>query len=214
MDLKSSDQVERDTKNGPSVLYFFADWAAPCQQMNEVVSVLAEDFSNINFFRIEAEALPDVSEKFGIESVPSFAFVSDGKNVGEVLKGADVSALNSRVDALSKVSSNSGQSDLNSRLKLLVNQEPVMLFMKGNPQEPRCGFSRRMVDLLNSEGVTFGHFDILGDEDVRQGLKTFSNWPTYPQLYANGELLGGIDVVKEMVEDGELKDALGSRFVP
>jgi len=83
-----------------------------------------------------------------------------------------------------------------------------MVFMKGSPDAPRCGFSRQIVELLKGENVKFDSFDILGDEEVRQGLKTFSNWPTYPQLYAEGKLIGGLDIVKELKEEGELLDSL------
>jgi Grx4 family monothiol glutaredoxin len=86
----------------------------------------------------------------------------------------------------------------------------VVLFMKGDRDEPRCGFSRKVVEALNDTGVEYSTFDILQDEEVRQGLKTFSNWPTYPQLYAGGELLGGCDIVLEMAAGGELKAALGA----
>lgn len=98
---------------------------------------------------------------------------------------------------------------LNDRLQKLINQAPVMLFMKGHPSEPRCGFSAKMVKLLNANSVQFDSFDILTDEQVRQGLKTYSNWPTYPQLYAKGKLIGGVDIVEEMAQDGELGQALG-----
>jgi len=80
--------------------------------------------------------------------------------------------------------------------------------MKGSPDTPRCGFSRKIVELLQGEKVAFTSFDILGDEEVRQGLKAYSNWPTYPQLYADGKLLGGLDIVKELHEEGELRDSL------
>ena len=83
-----------------------------------------------------------------------------------------------------------------------------MLFMKGTPDEPRCGFSRQAVALLNEEKIQFDTFDILGDEEVRQGLKTFSNWPTYPQLYGDGKLIGGLDIMKELKEEGELASSL------
>ncbi len=78
-----------------------------------------------------------------------------------------------------------------------------MLFMKGLPSAPKCGFSRQMVELLNKHGVAFDAFDILQDDQVRQGLKTFSNWPTFPQLYVNGELVGGLDICQELQESGE-----------
>jgi Grx4 family monothiol glutaredoxin len=75
---------------------------------------------------------------------------------------------------------------LNERLKGLINSAPVILFMKGSPQEPRCGFSRQIVEILKNQNVVFSFFDILSDNEVREGLKKFSNWPTYPQLYAKG----------------------------
>jgi Grx4 family monothiol glutaredoxin len=104
-----------------------------------------------------------------------------------------------------------------------MNQSPVVLFMKGSPDTPRCGFSRRMVALLNDQNVLYTHFDILTDEDVRQGksstqssiaqvlclgLKKLNDWPTFPQLTIKGEFVGGLDVVQEMVDNGELKALL------
>ncbi|KAI3931686.1 hypothetical protein MKW92_037834 [Papaver armeniacum] len=83
-----------------------------------------------------------------------------------------------------------------------------MLFMKGTPNEPRCGFSSKVVNALKEDGVNFGSFDILTNEEVRQGLKTYSNWPTFPQLYYKGELIGGCDIVLELHGSGELKSTL------
>ena len=97
---------------------------------------------------------------------------------------------------------------IEERLKLLLNQQRVMLFLKGVPSAPRCGFSRQIVEMLDSIDASYGAFDILQDEEVRQGLKEYSDWPTYPQLYVDGELVGGLDIVKEMVEDGELEGLL------
>jgi Grx4 family monothiol glutaredoxin len=81
------------------------------------------------------------------------------------------------------------------RLETLVKAAPVMLFMKGTPSVPQCGFSRQLVALLRERGVRYGFFNILADDDVRQGLKEFSDWPTFPQLYVDGELIGGLDIV-------------------
>lgn len=113
----------------------------------------------------------------------------------------------------SKASGQAGKtaeaSQLEDRLGMLVAQSSVMLFMKGAPEAPQCGFSRKMVALLEAHSVKFGHFDILQDEQVRQGLKTFSNWPTFPQLYANGTLVGGLDIAKELAEAGALRREVG-----
>jgi Grx4 family monothiol glutaredoxin len=83
-----------------------------------------------------------------------------------------------------------------------------MLFMKGSPTDPRCGFSRKVVDILGELGVDYGTFDILSDDTVRQGLKDYSNWTTYPQLYIKGEFIGGCDIVLEMHQSGELKQVI------
>lgn len=78
-----------------------------------------------------------------------------------------------------------------------------MVFIKGTPAAPKCGFSRQIITLLNDLKLEYGYFDILEDDEVRQGLKEFSNWPTYPQLYENGELVGGLDIIKEMIANKE-----------
>ena len=101
------------------------------------------------------------------------------------------------------------EEELNKRIHALMNQDKVVLFMKGSPDAPRCGFSRKIVALLRDQGVQFSHFDILTDESVRAGLKVVNNWPTFPQLIVNGEFVGGLDIVQEMVENGEFKEVIG-----
>ena len=85
--------------------------------------------------------------------------------------------------------------DLHDRLSKLVKAAPVMLFMKGIPSAPQCGFSRQLVGLLRENSVKYGFFNILADDEVRQGLKEFADWPTFPQLWVDGELVGGLDIV-------------------
>jgi len=119
------------------------------------------------------------------------------KNMLKSLLAGDVSAVAST--AAASPAAASGKDALMKRCGELVASAKVMLFMKGSPDAPRCGFSRTAVELLRKEGIDFASFDILEDEAVRQGLKEFSNWPTYPQLYVDGKLVGGLDVMKEMV---------------
>lgn len=85
--------------------------------------------------------------------------------------------------------------ELHTRLSNLVKAAPVMLFMKGTPSAPQCGFSRQIVSILRENGVKYGFFNILADDEVRQGLKEFADWPTFPQLWIDGELVGGLDIV-------------------
>ena len=97
---------------------------------------------------------------------------------------------------------------LNKKLDKLINVGTVMLFMKGDPDSPRCGFSSKIVQILRTQKVDFSSFDILSDDSVREGLKAYSDWPTFPQLYIKGELIGGLDIVEEMVGDGSFQEML------
>jgi monothiol glutaredoxin len=90
-----------------------------------------------------------------------------------------------------------------------ISENPVILFMKGNPEAPACGFSARTVAILQSLGARFAAVDILPDPRIRQELSAISNWPTIPQLFVDGELIGGCDIVSEMYQSGELQEALG-----
>ncbi|HEX7751746.1 MAG TPA: Grx4 family monothiol glutaredoxin [Novosphingobium sp.] len=99
-------------------------------------------------------------------------------------------------------------SDVNARLSELVNAHDVVLFMKGTPLFPQCGFSSRAVAILDHLGVAYETVDVLQDMEVRQGIKAFSDWPTIPQLYVKGEFLGGSDIMMEMFEAGELQAML------
>ncbi|PSN63018.1 monothiol glutaredoxin-4 [Corynespora cassiicola Philippines] len=91
--------------------------------------------------------------------------------------------------------------ELFKRLGELVKAAPVMLFMKGTPSSPQCGFSRQTVGILREKGIRYGFFNILADDEVRQGLKEFADWPTFPQLWVDGELVGGLDIVREEFEN-------------
>lgn len=171
--------------------------------------------------------------------VPTFVFINELNVVVKKIEGMDdienvaavTTALQSLMNTTSTNNTKSANADvqqqkqhrdeendetdpaqkLNQKLKSLIHSSPIMLFMKGSPTQPKCGFSRQAVELLSSSKLSFGSFDILSNEEVRQGLKVYSDWPTYPQLYVNGELVGGLDIMKEMYEEnnGDLKVAFG-----
>ena len=98
--------------------------------------------------------------------------------------------------------------DINERIKEQLASDRVMLYMKGTPDFPQCGFSARAVAILNACGTRFTHVNILQDPELREGLKRYSNWPTYPQLYIEGELIGGVDIAEDMYRSGELQQLL------
>ena len=97
------------------------------------------------------------------------------------------------------------------RIQAEISDAPVMLYMKGNPMFPQCGFSARVVQILTQLNVAFKTANVLEDAELREGLKQFSNWPTIPQLYVKGEFVGGCDIIKEMFESGELKSMMAEQ---
>lgn len=209
-------------------IYFYTSWAEPCKPLTELYNALSEDPSNstekITFISINADDHSDIAELFDTSSVPYFVFIYNGtilkelstvdpKEVVSVLDETKKLINNTSTENVttdpstdSKVSKNEDENteteeEINARLVKLTNAAPVMLFMKGSPSEPKCGFSRQIVGILREHQVRFGFFDILRDDTVRQHLKTFSDWPTFPQLYINGEFQGGLDIIKENLED-------------
>jgi Grx4 family monothiol glutaredoxin len=191
------------------VLNFWAPWASPCVQMNSVFDALATVSAAVDahaaaavprFVRVPAEELPAVAAEHRVSSVPTFVLVHAGRVVGRV-EGANPPLLAEKVAWLAAAS----VADLEKAALVEVTQEDqVMLFMKGSPDSPSCGFSRQIVDVLRRSGIVFGHRDILKDPEVREGLKKLHNWPTYPQLYARGRLVGGLDIVRELADREQL----------
>lgn len=207
-------------KDSKAVLLFWAPWhEASCEggPLHQALSVLSTTLTDVVFFKVEAEACVELSEQYGVTVVPTVVLINKG--VVEKVQGEDVAAVTTAVQRLANSDAavspppppqQQQQESLEDRLNRLIRANEVMLFMKGSPTNPRCGFSRQAVELLSDAGINFGSFDILSDEEVRQGLKKHSNWPTYPQLYVNGELVGGLDILKELSEeDGELREQLG-----
>lgn len=191
-----------------SVVLFSALWAEQCKQILDVFNDLSPktEFGQLQFIDVAAEDYAEISIKHQIEAVPTVVFFRSGTAVDRI-DGIDIAALSSKCKSLAGVVEDE-KSSLEDRLKALINKSPLMVFMKGDRNTPRCGFSKQLIAILNETGASYETFDILTDEAVRQGLKTFSDWPTYPQVYVKGELLGGLDIIKELLSGGELLDAL------
>jgi monothiol glutaredoxin len=100
------------------------------------------------------------------------------------------------------------ENDVSARIQQEIGANPVMLYMKGTAQFPQCGFSSRVVQILNHMGVKYATANVLEDASLRDGIKAFSNWPTIPQLYVGGEFVGGCDIVTEMFQSGELQELI------
>ena len=175
-----------------------------------------------SWVKINAEELSDISEAYDVTAVPFLVLIRNGE-VLETVSGSSAVKVRTAIEnhasntgpaatahngptaapaagggedeVATEEDPEKKKAELFRRLGDLVKAAPVMLFMKGTPGEPKCGFSRQLVGVLRDNAVKYGFFNILADDEVRQGLKEFADWPTFPQLWVDGELVGGLDIV-------------------
>ncbi|CZT48871.1 probable glutaredoxin [Rhynchosporium secalis] len=260
IELKTEEEWNQHASSVPAttlqVIYFKAEWAAPCKQMTTVLQTLASSYPiteplSTSWVALDAEDVPDISDSFDVTAVP-FLVLQRNNQVLETVSGSDAMKVRAAIEKHANTPSSrtstgtaapvspaingtpaknlstyaptpqdpatapeststeavEDKESLHKRLTSLVKAAPVMLFMKGTPSAPQCGFSRQLVALLRENSVKYGFFNILADDEVRQGLKEFADWPTFPQLWVAGDLVGGLDIVKEeMSNDPEFLKA-------
>ncbi|KAI6186531.1 Thioredoxin and Glutaredoxin domain containing protein [Aphelenchoides besseyi] len=212
--LKTKEEFDLFIKQeGLNLVHFAASWAPTCNQLNEYLSELQKE-TKFNSASLDAEELSEVSLEAKVEAAPTVILYKDGKPVKRLngfnptelrnailtqsFKSGTPAGGEERGPAPQKVCRKKSLlpilfQDLNERLKQLINKSRLTLFMKGSPNQPRCGFSRQIVQMLTELNCDFWTFDILSDKEVRQGLKE----------YSDGELLGGLDVLREEIKDEE-----------
>ncbi|KAM7350014.1 glutaredoxin 3 [Cochliomyia hominivorax] len=189
-----------------SVVLFSADWAEQCKQVQDVLEDLSKLLGDkLAFVKIAAEDFPEVAMKHQIDAVPTVIIFAKNTAIDRV-DGVDIASLTAKCKKLGAATVS--EQPLEERLKALINKAPLMIFMKGDRDAPRCGFSKQLIAIVNELGLPYETFDILTDEEVRQGLKTYSDWPTYPQVYVKGDLIGGLDIIKELKANNELEQTL------
>uniref|UniRef100_A0A8D9BK28 Glutaredoxin-3 n=2 Tax=Cacopsylla melanoneura TaxID=428564 RepID=A0A8D9BK28_9HEMI len=219
--ITAEPDVEKYAKDKTAVIHFFADWSEECKHMNKLFDELSKDtkYGQIVFAQCVAEDLPKLSLNYKVSAVPTFIILKNLKAVDRV-EGADPESLEKKL--LQQLNSPTAPTQplvdpkkaLDERLVKLMNRHKVMIFMKGDRNQPRCGFSKTLIQILNETCVPYDTFDILQDDEVRQGLKIYSNWPTYPQVYVKGELIGGLDIIAELKATGELVPTLDPDMKP
>ncbi|KAG2683748.1 hypothetical protein I3760_10G047700 [Carya illinoinensis] len=201
-------RIESLINLGPVMLFMKGKQDEPkCGFSQKVVEILRQEKVEFECFDI----LSDEEVRQGLKIYSNWSSYPQLYIKGELVGGSDIVLEMQRSGELKKVLVEKGivqKETLEDRLRKLISGSPVMLFMKGTTDAPRCGFSSKVVNALREVGVNFGFFDILTDDEVRQGLKVLSNWPTFPQLYHEGELIGGCDIVMELQNNGELKSTL------
>ncbi|KAL6055144.1 hypothetical protein STEG23_028150 [Scotinomys teguina] len=187
------------THTAPCMLFMKGTPQEPrCDFSKQMVEILHKH--NIQFSSFDIFSDEEVQQ--GLKTYSNWPTYLQLYVSGELIGGLDIIKELEASEELDTICPKTPK--LEEKLKVLTNKASVMLFMKRNKQEAKCGFSKQILEILNSTGVDYETFDILEDEEMRQGLKPFSNWPTYPQLYVRGELVGGLDIVKELKDNGEL----------
>ncbi|VDN56110.1 unnamed protein product [Dracunculus medinensis] len=203
-----------------SIVNFVAvEWSSACQQIFTILLELINEesrYKTIRLATVDAENLPEVFHANSVNAVPTLIFFKNGMEIDRV-NGFNPDELKIKLvkNSFNLVSANSTPESLpklNELLKKLINQSRLVLFMKGTIENPKCGFSREMLNLLNELNADFSIFDVLSDETVRQGLKEYSQWQTYPQLYLDGKLVGGLDVIKEEIKDPDFVNKLPKKM--
>lgn len=207
---KSMNQVFKtiaDSNNLNSDILFLSINADELLEISEIFEVNAVPYFILIKNQTILKELSGADPKEFIEALEQFGSKNESSTIN--IQNKEQSYLNKQQQQSqsqpfeSSATTEESEEALNERLDKLTKAAPIMLFMKGSPSSPQCGFSRQLVAILREHQVRFGFFDILKDDSVRQGLKTFSDWPTFPQLYINGEFQGGLDIIKENIEDDE-----------
>lgn len=203
------------------VVHFSAGWCEPCKAVNELLSANASEYKDkVIFAEVDCEAHGDICESEGIESVPFVTFfrtpvAGENKAVERVadVVGAKLDQITMNVVSLYGENGGVGcqREDfktLDEYLIYLTKRPGIVLFITGTPSRPRCGFTGRLCEMMHEMNAPFVFYDVMTSDEVCEALKKFSNWPTYPQVYVDGQLIGGLDVCKQLSEEGELKEAL------
>lgn len=205
-------------KNYSGLILFTASWASEaCQSARQILeTALSREPQRPAVLELEESSdTEDAFDLLGIEAVPCLIRMRGGREEGRVI-GAETKEIMKLISGFglnengNVVGDNKNETSDSVDLKALVSKSRLMLFIKGTPEEPRCGFTSQLIKLLSDHGLHpalhYSTFNILSDERIRAALKEWAQWPTYPQIYWEGELLGGLDILREMFGNGQMDE--------
>lgn len=202
------------------VLIFNGEFTEQQDVVDEAVKSLSTSSDlrgNIVLGQVDVEVNNVLATQFQVASVPMVVCLKKGqvvKKIDTLEPSKLVNIIKEQLKLFELTTTDDAGEQIDSKetfkayLRKLTTRAPVMVFMKGDPKTPRCGFSRQLMEILAKHSIQFESFDILQDEEVRQGLKEYSDWPTYPQIYVKGEFIGGLDILKQLQDAGELESTL------
>ncbi|CAF1056008.1 unnamed protein product [Adineta ricciae] len=198
-----------------------------CKTVNDALSAINRDpefMQQLAICRLNADHFYDLLNTQNVNAAPTVLFYHrakvidrvDGFNQSDLLKKIKFHVNSIGVVQTTEIRSDSSSPmiQVENKIKQLLDSSPIILFMKGTPASPQCGFSRQACHLLDEHKIKYDYFDVLADQNVREQLKRYSNWNTYPQLYVGGELIGGLDIVKQMIENGDFELKLKEQKPP
>lgn len=187
------------------VILCSASWYEPCNVLKDnVLPELSKLYKKLVFAWIDCDKFVDLVDKYAVETAPTVLILHPHSDEFSKYVNPSPDVLN---DELKKADDlYQSLANISAEIEAILASGPMVAFIKGTPSEPKCKFTRKLLGHFNELELTFKHFNILEDEKVRSWLKLYSNWPTYPQVYINQELIGGVDIVVELIESGEFMD--------
>eukprot|EP00915_Cephaloidophora_sp_WS-2016_P000154 GHVH01000243.1.p1 GENE.GHVH01000243.1~~GHVH01000243.1.p1 ORF type:complete len:233 (+),score=41.40 GHVH01000243.1:27-725(+) len=200
----SSGGALKDLANGLGYsCYFHVSNDDTSKMLTDMIEDLEQDCKSISFGvgRDDSGDVSKAAAEYEIATIPTVVLFKGGTELARV-SGPQFPLIVRMVQDAENGRYKSKKSDIEQRCYQIVNSAPIVVLMKGAKENPFCGFSKTLVKMLNDYNIDFDGFDIFTDEDVREAIKRLYNWPTYPQLYANGVLVGGLDVIKDIVAEG------------
>lgn len=196
------------------VIHFSAKWCNPCAAIRSLLEEKIDAYKEKTIFaEVDCEKYPDICEAEGVDRVPLVVFYRKSSSapfkasaVAEVA-GAKIDKIEQNLSSLYGFNRDSYET-LQGFLEYLCSRSSIVVFITGTPSRPRCGFTEKLCLILDEMKANYLYYDVMGSDEVCEGLKVFSEWPTYPQVYVDGVLIGGWDICKELYDNGELKKSL------
>ncbi|AFZ79064.1 glutaredoxin domain containing protein [Theileria equi strain WA] len=208
MVIVNSTEFQRivEGNEGKIVLYLFDKNDPRHEHLSAVLQELENDFPSITFCFLDHLSIKDSAN---VETLPSIRCY-EAKRIVNTMEGCSTAMIVTFIRGWMK---EKAQETTLDKIKRLISDNPVIVFIKGTKDDPFCRFSRAVVNMLNKSGIKFEGYNIFEDPELREELKVYSNWPTYPQLYVNGTLIGGHDIIEELYESGSLRDEIPHEYL-
>ncbi|CDW76674.1 monothiol glutaredoxin-s17-like [Stylonychia lemnae] len=208
-DLAQLETLKKGLTDKCIALLFWADWHQPCHQLRDQFQEMIKVYKEVRFTWCNSDECQDLIDKFNVNEVPTLALIHPHKMNPEVIQNPSPDQLNSVIETQNEFYQKWFEEE---KLKAfreiddMVKNNPFFAFIKGSPEQPKCKFTRRLVEMFGKSQYKYKSFDILSDERIRQWLKFYSNWPTFPQIFLEGSFVGGVDIVTELIEGGEFEE--------